>query len=189
MKHKISGLTFGEVHYIHPYIELKGVAPVSPIFKWMWQSCSRGRNKLIFWLLLKDRLNTRNILRRKNRILDNYSCPVCSSNAEETMMHLFFTCSFSQWCWRFLNIRWNASLEIMDMIVDARIQFNSKIFREIIIVACWTTWTHRNEVIFDGVVVSLRRWKQIFGVEFDLMLHKVKPSQKMELKSWLCNLR
>ncbi|KAF8661714.1 hypothetical protein HU200_056663 [Digitaria exilis] len=29
----------------------------------------------------------------------------------------------------------------MDMIIAARISFNSRIFREIIMVACWALWT------------------------------------------------
>lgn len=80
------------------YKQLMGTTPISPVFKWMWKSCCRGRHKFFFWLLLRDRLNTRNILRRKRRVLDDYSCALCSSNSEETLVHLFFTCSFSQWC-------------------------------------------------------------------------------------------
>ncbi|KAF8659593.1 hypothetical protein HU200_058347 [Digitaria exilis] len=54
-------------------------------------------------------------------------------------------------------------------------------------VASWAIWTHRNEIIFDGFPLSLRRWKQIFKDEFSLILHRVKSSQKMELEDWLCN--
>ncbi|KAF8692523.1 hypothetical protein HU200_039624 [Digitaria exilis] len=56
-------------------------------------------------------------------------------------------------------------------------------------VACWALWTHRNEVTFDGVVLSLRRWKKIFRDEFCLILHKSKPTLKLELENWLCNFR
>lgn len=83
------------------YLQLRGSVPISPVYKWMWKSCSRGTNKFTFWLLLRNRLNTRNILRRKRRILDDYSCPLCASNSEETMVHLFFTCRFSTWCCTF----------------------------------------------------------------------------------------
>jgi hypothetical protein len=36
-----------------------------PIFKWMWKSCVKGKHKFFFWLLLMDRLNTRELLKRK----------------------------------------------------------------------------------------------------------------------------
>lgn len=62
---------------------------VSLVYKWFWKSYCRGRQKFTFLLLLKDRLNTRNILRRKRRILDDYSCPLCASQIEEMADHLF----------------------------------------------------------------------------------------------------
>jgi hypothetical protein len=77
------------------YISLKGVLPVSPVFKWMWNSCVPGKVSSFFWLLLHDRLNTRNLLRRKRRILDDYSCVLCQTATEETLQHLFFLCPFS----------------------------------------------------------------------------------------------
>ncbi|KAF8657776.1 hypothetical protein HU200_059936 [Digitaria exilis] len=54
------------------------------------------------------------------------------------------------------------------MIIEARRQFGAKILRELIIVACWSIWTHRNE-------------KHIFREEFGLVIHKAEPSLKMEL--------
>ena len=35
----------------------------SPLFKWLWASSNLGNHKFFFWLLLRDRLNTRNLLR------------------------------------------------------------------------------------------------------------------------------
>ncbi|RCV38080.1 hypothetical protein SETIT_8G113200v2, partial [Setaria italica] len=107
----------------------------------------------------------------------------------ETLAHLFFTCTFSQWCWRFLHIRWDLSQVGVDMIIAARRDFNSRIFREILMVACWAIWKHRNEVIFDGVPLSLGRWKSIFREEFSIILHRAKPYLKLELETWFCNFR
>jgi len=52
-----------------------------------------------------DRLNTRNILKRKKHKLEgnNYNCVLCSNNVEETAFH----CPFSQACWRLLGIHWD----------------------------------------------------------------------------------
>jgi hypothetical protein len=49
------------------------------------------------WLLQMDRLNVRNILRRKECKLEgnNYNCVLCTANREETTFHLFFFCDFS----------------------------------------------------------------------------------------------
>jgi hypothetical protein len=86
------------------YAALKGTLEASPLFWWLWSSSNLGKHKFFFWLLLRDRLNTRNILRRKNRNIDDYSCVLCNSGCEETLEHPFFSCTFSQDCWDSLHI-------------------------------------------------------------------------------------
>jgi hypothetical protein len=45
------------------------------------------------WLLLNDTLNTRNILRRRRKYLeDGYNCVLCLEDVEESVEHLFFGC-------------------------------------------------------------------------------------------------
>lgn len=102
------------------YELLQGNAPVSPAFKWLWESCIQGKHKCFFWLFLRDRLNTCNLLRRKHMFLLDYTCVLCPSGMEETLVHLFLTCAFSQACWRELGIVWNLSLLVPNMILDAR---------------------------------------------------------------------
>jgi len=77
------------------YSQLLGTVEASPLFTWLWSSSNLVKHKFL-WLLLRDRLNTRNLLRRKNKDLDDYSCVLCNS--------LFFECSFSQDCWNTLHI-------------------------------------------------------------------------------------
>jgi len=73
------------------YKKLRGIVEASHLFKWLWTSSNLGKHKFFVWWLLRDRLNTRNILRRKNRILDDYNCVLCNSCCEETLFHLFFS--------------------------------------------------------------------------------------------------
>jgi hypothetical protein len=156
----------------------------SPIFRWMWKSCVMGKRKF-FWLLLWDRQNTGEMLRRKSMDLTDYSCVLYRQNAEESLFHLFFECHFSKWCWRFVKVQWNTALLPQDMLIRARRQFNSKIFREVIMVAGWTIWCHLNAVIFDGATISLSRWRAAFKDEFALIIQRAKPSTNRLLKSWL----
>jgi hypothetical protein len=55
-----------------------------------------------------DRLNTRNLLKRKNLKIEgeDYSCVLCASNREVTALHLFFTCPFAIICWQLIGIQW-----------------------------------------------------------------------------------
>jgi hypothetical protein len=62
------------------------------------------KNKVLFWLLLKDRLSTRNILKRKNRALPSYDCVLCQLQLEETLEHLFLHCPFAISCWNLLHL-------------------------------------------------------------------------------------
>lgn len=130
------------------YKLFSGTVPASPLFPWLWSSSNLGKHKFFFWLLLRDRLSTRNLLRRKNVQLDDYSCVLCNTGHEETSFHLFFECPFSRACWNTIPINCNLNLPHLDMVIEARTNFGSNIFREIHIAACWVIWITRNEVIF-----------------------------------------
>ncbi|RCV12993.1 hypothetical protein SETIT_2G311300v2 [Setaria italica] len=99
---------------------------------------------------------------------EDYNCVQCIENCEETLSHLFFECPISQACWIFLGINWDVNLPPLDMIIQAREQFGNCIFREIVIIASWAIWTHRNGIIFDGLEKSLARWKHSFEEELKL---------------------
>ncbi|KAF8768566.1 hypothetical protein HU200_007495 [Digitaria exilis] len=135
----------------------------------MWKSAVSGKYKFFFWLLIRDRLNTRNILCRKNKYLEDYTCVLCQQGVEETLGHLFFACHFNLQCWQILGIQWDTSLAETEMILQARQHFGSQIFREIAILAPWCIWTHRNSIILDGGILSLDRWKFSFKSEFSLI--------------------
>lgn len=85
------------------YLHLSGSRQVHSVYKWLWSSHCQPRRKFFFWLLLKDRLNTREILQRKSMDLDNYNCELCHFNTEETLLHLFFHCPFAMRCWNTLG--------------------------------------------------------------------------------------
>jgi hypothetical protein len=79
---------------------------------------------------------------------------LCSRNVEVSLLHLLFECPFSKWCWLMVNIRWDTTLLPQDMLIKSRRQFNSKNFREVIMVVSWTIWCHRDAIIFDGASIS-----------------------------------
>jgi hypothetical protein len=75
------------------YKKLIGHQEIDPAFRWLWRSFCQPKHKVFCWLLLKDRLSTRNILRRKHMALDSYNCEICSMMVEETAEHLFLALS------------------------------------------------------------------------------------------------
>jgi hypothetical protein len=74
--------------YNFPYRNVQSPSP----FRWIWNSSCSNKIKIFTWLLLMDRLNVRNILKRKKQKLEgnNYNCPMCSMGREETTFLLFF---------------------------------------------------------------------------------------------------
>jgi hypothetical protein len=60
------------------YKALVGWQPCAPHFSWVWSSSCQAKHKFFFWLLLLDRLNTRNLLGRKKFQLQSYNCVTLS---------------------------------------------------------------------------------------------------------------
>ena len=80
------------------YTHLTGHLPVHPLYWTLGKSSCQNKHKVFFWLLLRDRLNTRELIRRRNMHLPSYDCACCTLDVEETLSHLFLTCSFAQVC-------------------------------------------------------------------------------------------
>lgn len=165
------------------YNILIGYTPCSPLFTWLWKSGNLGKHKSFFWLLLRDRLSTRNMLRRKNMFLDDYNCVLCSAGCEETSFHLFFECGFSQACWSSIAINWDLSLQPFDMMLKAKLNFMNPCFREVLITTCWAIWTTRNVMIFDHGRVDTSVWKRRFIQELGHVCTKAKPSLRDAIQS------
>jgi hypothetical protein len=59
------------------YKHFTGSSVVHPVYSWIWASSSQAKHKVFYWLLIKNRLNTRVLLRRKNMYLESYVCELC----------------------------------------------------------------------------------------------------------------
>jgi hypothetical protein len=62
------------------------------LFKWIWKSKVSKKIKIFIWLLFRDRINSRNLLKRKNYKIegDDYNYVLCSLDIEELSYHLIF---------------------------------------------------------------------------------------------------
>jgi hypothetical protein len=59
---------------------------------------------------------------------------LCVGSNKEDFKHLFFSCPFSDACWILLGVHWDLSFDFQQMILMARLNFNSVIFREVSII-------------------------------------------------------
>jgi hypothetical protein len=90
---------------------------VHAAYGWLWKSKCVPKMKFFCWLLLSDRLNTRNMLRRRNICLNTgYSCMLCHNPPKETVEHLIFHCSFAKQCWDCLDCAWGPTGDRLQII-------------------------------------------------------------------------
>ena len=144
------------------YKLMMGVKIVPQQFNWIWNSSCQPKHKVFFWRLLHDRLNTRNLLRRKSFHLDNYNYAVNNCQQEETLQHLFWTCPFAAQCWDIICPTRQANVSVLEASTDLKLKLYVPFFMEIIILASWAIWISRNNLIFQDIQPSIQGWKVMF---------------------------
>jgi hypothetical protein len=117
--------------HIHSHIQVPNV------YQWLWKSCCIMKTKVFAWLLLSDRLNTRDLLQRRNwKVTDDKHCELCLLRAYEDRVHLFFECNFSVRIWAYLQIDWQPLGDIQSIVHHARRSFRQPFFMEVFITTC-----------------------------------------------------
>ena len=144
------------------------------LFKWIWKTSNRLRHKNFFWLLLHDRINIRNYLKRKNMQLDDYNCIQCRDNTEETLRQLFWDCNFAQECWNYIVPHRKLGISSFDDILILHSHLPKEFDLDIIIQGCWRIWTLRNGKIFRKEVPSINCWKFWVKEDLGLLQHRIK---------------
>ena len=148
-------------------------------FGWLWKAKCTPKLKTFGWFLLVDRLNTRNMLKRRHyNIGTNFDCLLCGQHVEETVEHLFFHCTFSQECWLHLGFNWSLQHDRLDMIKHQKTVHPRKMWMDIFLTSAWSLWKERNNHHFRKIKPSVASWKQRFKLDFDNLRYRVKPSKQ-----------
>jgi hypothetical protein len=164
---------------------------VPKVYQWLWKSSCIMRTKTFVWLLLRDRLNTRDMLQQRHWNVTNDShCELCPIRDYEDRVHLFFECNFSTRVWNYLQIVWtsNDSMDMQTLVVQAKRSCGHPFFMEVMIMACWHIWLIRNAAIFQGERPTFARWRTCFIHDMYLLQHRIKAKHKPSLLAWLGSL-
>jgi hypothetical protein len=156
------------------YKHLSGHRAIHPSFGWIWKSSCQNKHKVFAWLILKDRLSTRELLKRKEMELQDYTCVLCSLSTKESLFHLLIECPFATACWNWLGLQVTNQDDLFQYLESFRRQLFVPFFMKIIILMSWTIWQMRNGLIFRNIPSSLQEAKRAFGTEFALLLHRAK---------------
>jgi hypothetical protein len=145
--------------------------------------------KVFAWLLISDRLNTKDMIKRRHwNVTDEYHCILCSSHTYEDRIHLFFECVFSIRIWNYLQIDWSVGDTIEEKFIHARKEFGKPFFTEVVILALWHIWKQRNGLIFQHTRPSFRAWRRDFIHDVYLHKHRVKQKHVSQLQTWIDSL-
>lgn len=151
----------------------------------MWKSyCQPKHRVFFFWLLMNDRLSTRNILQIKHIILDSYNCEFCLTPFEETAQHLSWECPFAQQCWGIINLEIVQNGNTFQNIQALKDQLQSQFFMIAIVLMSWTIWKARNEAIFNNNQLSILECRRSFFIELTLVSLRVKSSLTQSFDQW-----
>lgn len=162
---------------------------VHAAFRWLWRSSCIPRIKVFGWLLLSDRLNTRNMLKRRHfNIGSNLDCLLCETHVEETVEHLFFHCAFSKICWRHLGIEWGDNDHRLNLVDHGKNRWTRPMFIEIFLVAAWSLWKERNNNYFRQVAPTFESWRGRFTKDFSDISYRAKESKRQFITAFLCGL-
>lgn len=66
-----------------------------PLAVAVWTKLAVPKHSFVMWLMVQDRLLTRDKLERWNLAISNVGCPLCEA-ASESHTHLFFCCEYSR---------------------------------------------------------------------------------------------
>jgi hypothetical protein len=169
------------------YTYLIGHRSIHSALRWLWKSAAQNKHKFFFWLLLHDRLSTRNMLRRRNMALPSFECALCSLQVEETREHLFLECSFAQNAWGLLNLHPTLG-PLFETLESFKVQLGVNFFMDIIILFSWGIWMERNDFIFKGKQPDIDSLKARFKSEFTWVILIAKVVRKPSMSLWIDSL-
>ena len=159
-------------------------------YHWLWKSKVTLKIKMFGWFLLSDRLNTRNMLKRRHyNIGDDLSCLLCDQLVEEDVEHMIFQCPFSKYSWSKIGITWDVSGSRLQWISKASNNWDKPMFMEIFLQAAWSIWKERNNKLFRGITPTYHNWLDRFKKDFVLLQYRTKVDLRDFILSFVNNLQ
>lgn len=170
------------------YKTIIGQRFVHPIFSWLWKSRCQMKHKVFFWLLLKDRLSTRDLSQRKRMTLESYTCDLCILQKRETVSHLFLRCNFVKACWQSIGVSVITTRSPQSIFRQIKDRLAVPFYMEIMILMAWSIWTVRNDWLFKGIDPTVQQCKRKFISEFSTLLHRARPTMVPNMTVWMQSL-
>ena len=125
-------------------------------WKQLWKINCPGKAKLLFWAILENKVPTWDILQK--RFLEGLGfCALCRK-AEETTLHLFVHCAYSQSIWSEVGKQmgfsggWQGDTVLQDF---HRWWSGLNSLRVVPCIIAWGIWITRNKIIFQDCRIPM----------------------------------
>ena len=168
---------------LYQTIQPKEVCP--KVIRNIWSCSVILKYKIFLWLMIFDRVHTRNLLHRKSFHMASYNCVLCTLSTEETSLHLFWDCPFSLQWWDHIAPQRLRGISCLDHIQLIHRWLPKEIAAEIIIMGCWHISMQRNNWISRGTFPSITAWKKALRSDLLLLDHRIKHKFKNKLSDWI----
>lgn len=140
------------------YQQIRGRKSKVNCYRLIWSGKSPQKFRFIAWLIVHQRLKTKDLLQRRGVVVDS-KCVLCNVE-DESCLHLYFECSYSSLVWRMVlrsmcEIRRNPSTwdrEMRWLRVECKGRSRrSKLLRLVWLCTVYSIWLERNRRIFRQI--------------------------------------
>ena len=156
---------------------------IHPIYKHIWDNGCVLKYRIFTWLLIQERINTKNLLSRKSFHVPSIACVLCNYHIEETSLHLFWDCDFSLDCWESICPNRKRGISTIDNYMLLLDHLDCPIAKEII--GLWHIWMQRNNMIFNNKRHSIALWRELLKKDMILLAYRIKEKHKIYLHTWI----
>ena len=133
----------------------------------------------------ENRLNTKELLKRRNMEVDSYTYENCIWQCEESLGHLFLRCSYAKSCWNLISFSAPTTGRPDRAVFIIKQQLQVPFFMEVIILMTWSTCKCRNEWLFDNTHPTIEDCKSIFRNELLMVINRARAKFEHTIFQWL----
>lgn len=117
--------------------------------------------------------------------LEDYNCALCNEKVEETLLHLFWDCTFAHEYWNLIIPSKLRGISHYDEICFSLTELPADIALDIVLMGCWGIWSIRNDKIFRSVVPSLHNWLHYMNEGLSVIAIRAKLVKAQKIQLWI----
>jgi hypothetical protein len=148
-----------KVFSVNSLYKKKVMDQVSVPYKFLWKSKLPHKIKIFIWLVVRNKILTKDILNKRNW---KGSQECCFYGGDESIDHLFFHCPIARYTWRVIQVALNL-VEIprsISILCDKWLSKPKDKIANLILFGCgvlfWAIWRTRNDWCFgDKIMLDL----------------------------------